>query len=92
MFSSRWDILRIFRFAAMTAVAHNIANNVIKFLRWRNTSANGDVSEGFIGVAFDVSDALYLPVEYCQWVPAERGQAGYWLPHTSQRYFRDWVN
>ena len=76
----------------MSTAAHKVANNVIKFLRWRNSSENGDVAQGFLGVAFDIGEPRFTPVEYCQRVPAQRGQAGHWLPHTSQWYFREWVN
>jgi hypothetical protein len=71
----------------MTTAAHKVANNVIKFLRWRNSDESGMVAAGFIGVAFDVAESPSTPVEYCEWVPAERGQAGYWLPHRSQWFF-----
>ena len=76
----------------MSTAAHKVANNVIKFLRWRNSDESGMVAAGFIGVAFDVAEPLSTPVEYCEWIPAERGQAGYWLPHRSQWFFREWVN
>ena len=71
----------------MTTAAHKVANNVIKFLRWRNSDESGMVAAGFIGVAFDVAEPLSTPVEYCEWVLAERGQVGYWLPHRSQWFF-----
>ena len=72
---------------AMTTAAHKVVNNVIKFLRWRNSDESGMVAAGFIGVAFDVAEPPSTPVEYCEGVPAERGQAGYWLPHRSQWFF-----
>ena len=71
----------------MTTAAHKVANNVIKFLRWRNSDESGMVAAGFIGVAFDVAEPLSTPVEYCEWVLVERGQVGYWLPHRSQCFF-----
>ena len=40
----------------MTIAARKVANNVIKFLRWRNSDASGMVAAGFIGVAFDVAE------------------------------------
>ena len=68
----------------MTTAAHKVANNVIKFLRWRNSDESGMVAAGFIGVAFDVAEPLSTPVEYCEWLLVERGQVGYWLPRRSQ--------
>ena len=49
----------------MTAAAHRVANNVIKFLRWLNTDENGNVAEGFMGVVFDASEQNPSPVDYC---------------------------
>ena len=72
----------------MNTAAHKVANNVIKYLRWRNSDENGQVVAGFIGVAFDIAELLSTPVEYCEWVPADRGQAGYWLSHTAQCFSR----
>jgi len=40
----------------MTTAAHKVANNVIKFLRWRNSDESGMVAAGFIGVAFDIAE------------------------------------
>ena len=71
----------------MSIAAHKVANNLIKFLRWRNSDESGIVAAGLIGVAFDVAEPRSTPVEYCEWVLAERGQAGFWLPHRSQCFF-----
>ena len=49
-----------------------VANNVLKFLRWRKSDENGDVAQGFIGVVFDVTAQGDSPVEYAEWVPGER--------------------
>ena len=67
----------------MTTAARKVANNVIKYLRWRNSDESGMVAAGFIGVAF-VAEPLSTPVEYCEWVHVERGQAGHWLRRRSQ--------
>ena len=72
--------------------AHKFANNVIKYLRWRNSDGSGMFAAGFIGVAFDIAEPLSTPVEYCERVLVDRGQVGYWLLHTAQCFFREWVN
>ena len=41
------------------------------------------VAIGPIGVAFDIAEPLSSPVEYCELVPADRGQARYRLPRTA---------
>ena len=71
----------------MTIAAHEVANNVIKYLRWRNLDESGIAAAGFIGVAFDIAEPLSTPVEYCEWVLADRGQVGHWLLHTAQFCF-----
>ena len=35
---------------AMTTAGHKVANNVIKFLLWRDSDENGDVAQGCTGV------------------------------------------
>ncbi len=50
----------------MTTTARKVANNVIKYLRWRNSDEHGQVVAGFIGVAFDIAEPLSTPVEYCE--------------------------
>ena len=62
---------------------HEVANHVIKYLRWRNSDGSGMVAAEFIGVAFDVADPLSTTVEYCELVLGDRGQGGYRLSHTA---------
>ena len=76
----------------MTIAAHKVANNVIKYLRWRNWDESGMVAAGFIGVAFDIAEPLSTPAEYCECFLVARGQVGYRLPHTTPSVCRDWVN
>jgi hypothetical protein len=81
-------VVRVCTFGcATTAAAHRVANNVLQFLRWRNTDENGNVAGGFLGVVFDVAEQNPTPVDYCPWVPAARGQAGYWRPNTEHWFF-----
>ena len=72
----------------MTIAAHKLANNVIKYLRWRKMDESGMVAAGFKGVAFDIAEPLSTPVEYCERVLVDRGQVGYWLLHRAQFCFR----
>ena len=62
---------------------HEVANDVIKYLRWRNSDGSGMVAAECIGVAFDVAEPLSTTAEYCEWVLGDRGQAGYRLSHTA---------
>ena len=71
----------------MTIAAHKVANNVIKYLRWRNWDESGMVAAEFIGVAFDIAEPFSTPVEYCERVLVDRGQVGYWLLHRAQLLF-----
>ena len=71
----------------MTIAAHKVANNLIKYLGWRNWDESGMVAAGIIGVAFDIAEPHSTPVEYCEWVLVDRGQVGYWSPHTDQCFF-----
>ena len=69
---------------------HEVANHVIKYLRWRNSDGSGTVAAEFIGVAFDIAEALLTTVGYCELVLGDRGEGGYRLSHTA--IFRYWVN
>ena len=60
-FSSVVELLSV----DMTTAAHKVANNVIKYLRWRNSDESGEVVAGFIGVAFDIAEPHSTPVVYC---------------------------
>ena len=71
---------------AMTAAAHRVANNAIKFLRWRSTDENGNVADGFIGVVCDVSEQKPTPVDYSPWGPEARGQVGHWRSNTEHLF------
>ena len=77
---------------AMTTATHRVAKNVIKFLRWRNSDEDGQVADGFMGVVFDASEQNPSPVDDCPWILAERGQGGYWRPHTEHWYVREWIH
>ena len=70
---------------------HEVANDVIKYLRWRNSDGSVMVAAEFTGVAFDIAEPLSTTVEYCELVLGDRGQGGYRLSHTAL-FFRDWVN
>jgi hypothetical protein len=37
---------------------HEVANHVIKYLRWRNSDGSGMVAAEFTGVAFDIAEPL----------------------------------
>ena len=56
---------------------HEVANNVIKYLRWRNSDGSGMVAAEFTGVAFDIAEPLSSTVEYCELVLGDRGPGGW---------------
>ncbi len=79
--------------AGMAKAAHRRANKVLKYLRWRSTSPEGEVADGFEGITFDCSlDGAQPLTHIMPWIGAKRGQAGHWEEVPFERYWRDWVN
>ena len=79
--------------AGMAKAAQRRANNVLKHLRWRSTSPDGEVADGFEGIAFDCSlDGAQPLTHIMPWIGAKRGQAGHWGEVPCKWYSRDWVN
>ena len=54
-----------------------VANDVIKYLRWRTSDGSGMVASEFTGVAFDIAEPLSTTVEYCEFVLGDRGPGGW---------------
>ena len=67
------------------------ANFVLKYLRWRNTDANGDIAAGYLGEVFDQDPTSLLP-NIALWVPAAHGQGGHWsLDEVYDWSWRQWL-
>ena len=75
---------------AATKHAHARANNVLKYLRWRNTDASGQSPDGYRGEIFDLDpQAKLLGVR--EWQPEAKGQAGQFTDSTFEWYWRSWL-
>ena len=75
---------------AATKAAHTRANNVLKYLRWRNTDASGQSPDGYRGEIFDLDpQAKLLGVR--EWQPEAKGQAGQFTDSTFDWSWRSWL-
>ena len=73
-----------------TKHAHVRANNVLKYLRWRNTDASGLFPDGYRGEVFDLDpQAKLLGVR--EWKPEAKGQAGQFTDSTFEWSWRSWL-
>jgi hypothetical protein len=79
--------------AVSAKMANLQANNVLKYLRWRSSSPEGEVGDSFEGIAFDCSLDGVQPLTYIMpWIGAQRGQAGHWGEVGFEWLWRDWVH
>ena len=76
---------------AMSKKHNTRANSVLKYLRWRNTDAKGDIAAGYLGEVFDQDPTSFLP-NIPLWVPAAHGQGGHWsLDEVYDWSWREWL-
>ena len=74
----------------MAKEANKRANNVLKYLRWRNTDAAGNSPTSYRGEVFDT--AFGAEIQGIQvWHPADRGQAGHFGAETFVWSWRVWL-
>jgi hypothetical protein len=67
------------------------ANFVLKYLRWRNTDPNGEITAGYVGEVFDQEPTSSLP-NIPLWVPVPHGQGGHWsLDQVFDWSWRQWL-
>ena len=66
-----------------------VANDVIKYLRWRTSDGSGMVASEFTGVAFDIAEPLSREQwSSANWLLVTEGQVGgYRLSHTAVFFF-----
>ena len=68
---------------------HEVANDVIKYLRWRNSDGSGMVAVEFTGVAFDIADSSRQQWSTANWFLVTMGQVGgYRLSHAAAFFSR----
>ena len=70
--------------------ANQKANNVLKYLRWRNTDVNGISPAGYRGESFDLHSGAVLQAIQV-WEPAASGQGGKWGQDTFDWSWREWL-
>ena len=66
-----------------------VANDVIKYLRWRTSDGSGMVASEFTGVAFDIAEPLSREQwSSANWLLVTEGQVGgYRLSHTAVLFY-----
>ena len=88
---SRFSRIALFIFStAATKLVHSRANHVLKYLRWRNTDAQGQSPIGYRGEIFDLDPQAKL-VGIREWNPEAKGQVGKFMASTSDWSSRSWV-